>query len=78
MVSTSPHYEVHAHEAYHHEMHARKMHTHEVHASEVHAHETLINGGVLIDLPRSELQKPQFRASCGVVPIARRKCSDSL
>jgi hypothetical protein len=49
------------------EMHARKMH-----AREVHAHETLINGGVVVDLSRSELQKTSFYASCGVVPIARR------
>jgi len=80
-------YEVHAHEVYSHEMHARKMHAREVHAHEthayeiharemhareVHAHETLTNGGAVVDLSRSELQKTSFYASCGVVPIARR------
>jgi hypothetical protein len=71
-------YEVHAHEAYPNEMHARKMHAHEMHAHEmhareVHAHETLTNGGAVVDLSRSELQKTSFCASCGVVPMARRK-----
>src|SRR5271156_1857892 len=80
-------YEVHAHEVYPHEMHARKMHAHEVHAHEthayeiharemhareVHAHETLTNGGAVVDLSRSELQKTSFCASCGVVPMTRR------
>jgi hypothetical protein len=61
-------YEVHAPEVYPYEMHA-----HEMHAREVHAHETLTNGGTVVDLSRSDLQKKSFRASCRVVPMARRK-----
>jgi hypothetical protein len=66
-------YEVHAHEVYPHEMHARKMHAREMHAHEVHAHETLTNGGAVVDLSRSELQKTSFYASYGVVPMFKEQ-----
>jgi hypothetical protein len=52
---------------------APMRYTREMHAREVHAHETLTNGGAVVDLSRSDLQKKSFRASCGVVPRARRK-----
>jgi hypothetical protein len=59
-----------------HKMHANEVHAHNVHAREVHAYETLTNGGAVVDLSRSELQNTSFCASCGVVPIARRRCGD--
>jgi hypothetical protein len=51
---------------------------HEMHAGEVHAHETLTNGGAVVDLSRSELQKTSFCASCTVVPMTRRTWQTSL
>jgi hypothetical protein len=46
-------------------MHARKMH-----AREMHARETPTNGGAVVDLSRSELQKPIFDVRWRVVPAA--------
>jgi hypothetical protein len=68
--------EVHAREVYTHKIYAFKIHAYEVHVHEVyphgmHAHKTLTNGGAVVDLSRSELQKTSFGGSCGVVPIAR-------
>jgi hypothetical protein len=65
-------HEVHAHEMHAHEVHAHETHAYEMHVCEMHAHETLTNGGAVVDLSKSELQKERFCASCGVVPIARR------
>src|SRR5271156_177322 len=36
-----------------------------MHAREVHAYETLTNGGAVVDLSRSELQKTSFCAAAG-------------
>jgi hypothetical protein len=58
-------YEMHAHEMYPYDSHAHEIHVDEMHAREVHAHETLTNGGAVVDLSRSELQKKSFCASCG-------------
>jgi hypothetical protein len=69
-------HEMHAREVHAHETHAYEIHAREMHAREVHAHETLTNGGAVVDLSRSELQKTSFYASCGVVPIARRRSTD--
>jgi hypothetical protein len=69
--------EMHAREMHAREMHAREMHAHKTHAHEMHAHETHASRSpilqTVLDLSRSELQKTSFCASCGVVPIARRR-----
>jgi hypothetical protein len=51
---------MHARKVHAREMHAREMHAREMHAREMHARETPTNGGAVVDLSRSELQKRIF------------------